>query len=43
MEKDGITFVIDKQLAGYLPYVTICFRDSWLGKGLYVDATAYRC
>jgi Fe-S cluster assembly iron-binding protein IscA len=42
-EQEGLTFVVDKQLANYLPYVTVGYRNSWLGKGLFVESGRFGC
>jgi len=43
VEQDGISFVVDQQFAKYLPSVTIGYRKSWLGAGLFVEAGSFGC
>lgn len=43
LEQEGVSFVVDKQLVNYLPDLTIGFRKSWLGTGLYVEAVNTFC
>jgi len=43
-EQEGLTFVIDKQLANFLPHnITIGYRNNWLGRGLFVQAGIVSC
>jgi len=43
VEQEGLSFVIDKQLANYIPYITIGYRNNWLGKGFFVETSRYGC
>lgn len=43
VEQDGISFVVDQQLANYIPFITIGYRKSWLGTGLFVESGRFSC
>jgi Fe-S cluster assembly iron-binding protein IscA len=43
-EQEGLTFVIDKQLANFLPpHITIGYRNNWLGRGLFIQTGIAGC